>query len=218
MQGEKGKWNALKSFLWTVWTAYRSNPYSPKCDLLWNTVWILLHFRRCSPCSPLHEHGRCSGVPTVAKNAALHSESVPRMRNGSISAQHSPCPRSLSLHSASPELQHLIWKVFNLSLSKESKYLTCWHWMSLTESYCNVIIKLYKQNSSRCLNAKLIYLTWKFTFWELGRVFIITCASEYKTFLWWFDAPTGQNADCMIWGSEHKWMWGVFLLLVFLTT
>lgn len=134
VQGKKGNWNALKSFLWTLWTAYRLKPYSPKCDLLWNTLWILLHFRRCSPCSPLHEHGRWSGVPTVAKNAALHSELVPRMRDGSMSAQHSPCPSSLSLHSASPELQHLIWKVFNLSLSKESKYLTCWHWMTLRES------------------------------------------------------------------------------------
>lgn len=40
--GKKG----LKSVLWTLWPVYRSKLYSPKCDLLWNTLWILLHVRR----------------------------------------------------------------------------------------------------------------------------------------------------------------------------
>lgn len=105
-----------------MFSCSQCSSYSLKCDLLWSTSWILLQARRWSSCTPLQEHGEWSTVPRVARKAILHSGSAPKMSPGSISLRHPSRLKSFSLHCSSSKLQHLLWKVFNISLVNKKSF------------------------------------------------------------------------------------------------
>lgn len=105
-----------------MFSCSQCSSYSLKCDLLWSTSWIRLQARRWSSCTPLQEHGEWSTVPRVARKAILHSGSAPRMSPGSISLRHPSRLNSFSLHCSSSTLQHLVWKVFNISLVNKKSF------------------------------------------------------------------------------------------------
>lgn len=117
-------WMCLQQWNINMFSCSQCSSYSLKCDLLWSTSWILLQARRWSSCTPPQEHGEWSTVPRVARKAILHSGSAPRMSPGSISLRHPSRLKSFSLHCSSSKLQHLLWKVFNISLVKKKIFLS----------------------------------------------------------------------------------------------
>lgn len=108
----------MYALLSLLFACSKFKPYSLNSDLLWSTSWILLQASTWSSCTPLQEHGWWSTVARVARKATLHSGSSPRRSPGSISPRHPSRLKSLWLHcSSSWKLQHLVWKVFNISLA-----------------------------------------------------------------------------------------------------